>query len=507
MRPLVLVLLALLAFACERPREQPKKREPLIMRSVLLSMGRADFGPFSPRATEHQLAPQGGERVHAKARFVWIRRRPTPESEWDGYITLGQSLRIRSDVPSEQGTGTVCERWIPVEPSGWVCIGRDATLVAEDPVAVALREDAADTSSPWPFDYARSLETPRYRKVPTMQEQRATEGDVPTLVKKIDKARDAKSKEELKAIDARLVEATLDLATERAPELFAPPYTILESDERLKFGSTIAFTRTFLHDDRSWLLSWDRAVIPMARTKVYPRSAFHGTVLEEGITLPLAFSKKHPAKRYRLDHNGVGTDVLRDIPPHTLIQLGREASRGEYVHTADDWWVKRSEVAVIEPTAKLPKRLPASGRRTWVEVSTVGGWLVAFEGEKPVYATLISAGKGEVLPDGSMRATSSTPIGTYSVASKFRTATMRSDRRPDMVHAEVMYTQVFFGDYALHGAYWHDEWGDRRSAGCVNLAPIDSKWLFDWSEPRMPEDWHAKRVLGGDPSTVVVGHP
>ena len=503
----MLVFFALLAMACERPREPPKKRQPLIMRSVLVSMGRADFGPFSPRATEPRAEVISGDRVHAKARFVWIRRRPNAESEWDGYITLGQSVRVRSDVPSEQGTGTVCERWIPVEPSGWVCVGRDATLVSDDPVVVALREDAADTGSPWPFDYARSLETPRYRKVPTMQEQRATEGDVPSLVKKIEKARHAKSKDEVKAIDARLVEATLDLATEGAPELFAPPYTILESDERLKLGSTIAFTRTFLHEDRSWLLSWDRAVIPMARTKLYPRSAFHGTALEEGITLPIAFSKKKPAKRYRMDSSGTATDVLRDIPPHTLIRLKPDGTHAEYFRTDEDWWVKRSEIVVIEPKGHLPKRLPLSGRRTWVEVSTVGGWLVAFEGEKPVYATLISAGKGEILPDGSMRPTSSTPIGTYAVASKFRTATMRSDRRPDMIHAEVMYTQVFFGDYALHGAYWHDEWGDRRSAGCVNLAPIDSKWLFDWSEPRMPEDWHAKRVLGADASTVVVVHP
>lgn len=67
-------------------------------------------------------------------------------------------------------------------------------------------------------------------------------------------------------------------------------------------------------------------------------------------------------------------------------------------------------------------------------------------------------------------------------------------------------TQVFFEDYALHGAYWHDEWGDRRSAGCVNLAPIYAKWIFDWSEPTLPPDWHARRTLPGEPTTAVVVH-
>ena len=70
-----------------------------------------------------------------------------------------------------------------------------------------------------------------------------------------------------------------------------------------------------------------------------------------------------------------------------------------------------------------------------------------------------------------------------------------------------MYTQVFYEDYALHGAYWHDDFGDRKSAGCVNLSPIDSKWLFDWSEPKVPTDWHVKKIEPGDDATVVVIHP
>lgn len=520
MRGLRLGALLVLAssFAACAPSTKEVQRLP-VARSFCLEHGFSRLGMGtveSPAPT-----PTVAHRVYAKARFVWIRKRPTPESEWIGYITLGQSLGLRQHVEppaagaltTSEGTlgivgpGSVCQFWVPVEPSGWVCTGRDATLNAADPVVVELEQTAPDVNSPWPFDYARSLETPRYRSLPTMREQKATEGNVEALRTRIDAARAAKTREEIAAIDKRLTDASLDVATEPAPDLFLPPYTILESDAPLKLGSTIAFSKTFSHDQRSWLLSWDRAVIPMVRTRLYPRSGFHGVRLEDGVRLPLAFSKKQEAKHYARDSQGSFIAQELTFEPQALIQLADGAAGKEYLETTEPGvWVRRADVVVVEPKAELPKRLPSSGRRTWVEVSTVGGWLVAFEGEKPVYATMISAGRGETLANGTMRDSSSTPVGTYSIASKFRTATMRSERRPDIVHAEVMYTQVFFEDYALHGAPWHDEWGDRKSAGCVNLAPMDAKWVFDWSEPELPPDWHAKRSLAGDPTTVVVVH-
>ncbi len=49
----------------------------------------------------------------------------------------------------------------------------------------------------------------------------------------------------------------------------------------------------------------------------------------------------------------------------------------------------------------------------------------------------------------------------------------------------------FKGGYALHGAYWHDDFGRSRSHGCVNLAPIDARYVFFWASPSVPEHWHA----------------
>jgi lipoprotein-anchoring transpeptidase ErfK/SrfK len=46
----------------------------------------------------------------------------------------------------------------------------------------------------------------------------------------------------------------------------------------------------------------------------------------------------------------------------------------------------------------------------------------------------------------------------------------------------VPYVMYFFEDYALHGAYWHNNFGYQMSHGCVNLAPSDAGWLYSWSE-------------------------
>jgi hypothetical protein len=64
-----------------------------------------------------------------------------------------------------------------------------------------------------------------------------------------------------------------------------------------------------------------------------------------------------------------------------------------------------------------------------------------------------------------------------------------------IVHTEVQYVQNFHGPHALHGAYWHDLWGEPKSGGCINLAPIDAKRVFEWTEPELPKDWYGMRSV------------
>ena len=59
----------------------------------------------------------------------------------------------------------------------------------------------------------------------------------------------------------------------------------------------------------------------------------------------------------------------------------------------------------------------------------------------------------------------------------------------------VPWVQYFDESISLHGTYWHDTFGYRRSRGCVNLSISDARWVYDFFTPI---------VNNGDPAYVFV---
>lgn len=136
-----------------------------------------------------------------------------------------------------------------------------------------------------------------------------------------------------------------------------------------------------------------------------------------------------------------------------------------------DKWVKQTQVAMIEPIER-----PADvDTERWIAVDLYEQVLIAYEGTTPVYATLVSSG----LQDWP------TNEGLFHVYVRYpRTVMAGAYGQPDFYYLqEVPWTMYFDNDIALHGAYWHDGFGYRRSHGCVNLSITDAKFLYDWSSP------------------------
>ena len=145
----------------------------------------------------------------------------------------------------------------------------------------------------------------------------------------------------------------------------------------------------------------------------------------------------------------------------------------------------------------------ANQGRKWIDISILRQSLVAYEGTRPVYATLVSTGADGL---GDPKKTHSTVQGAFLVHTKHVSATMDGDEVGDEFDLrDVPYVQYFHEGYALHAAYWHDEFGTPRSHGCVNLAPQDAAWLFGWSTPEVPEGWHGYLEIHG--GTIVYTHP
>jgi lipoprotein-anchoring transpeptidase ErfK/SrfK len=109
----------------------------------------------------------------------------------------------------------------------------------------------------------------------------------------------------------------------------------------------------------------------------------------------------------------------------------------------------------------------------WVSVDLYEQVLIAYEGDRPVFSTLISCGLSEW----------PTNRGLFNVYLRRERTTMSGAYgMPDFYYLqEVPWTMFFDGDIALHGTYWHDGFGYRQSHGCVNMSITDSHWLFQWS--------------------------
>jgi len=157
---------------------------------------------------------------------------------------------------------------------------------------------------------------------------------------------------------------------------------------------------------------------------------------------------------------------------------------------APDQWVEQSYLSVV--TADPPPPGVGPGEQ-WIEIDLFEQTLAAYEGERMVYATLISSGRS---------GPTWTESGLFRIWYKTRAGKMSNpdaeDGDPDWYFLEdVPWSMYFNGPAALHTAYWHDAFSFTRSHGCVNVAPRDAEWLFNWTKPYVPPDVKSARANGG----------
>ncbi|MBN1264217.1 MAG: L,D-transpeptidase family protein [Anaerolineales bacterium] len=105
----------------------------------------------------------------------------------------------------------------------------------------------------------------------------------------------------------------------------------------------------------------------------------------------------------------------------------------------------------------------------WVDVDLGDQTLTAYEGAEPVETFLISSG----LP------VHPTVDGLFVIWRKYVSTDMSG---PGYYLPDVPYTMYFYKGYGLHGTYWHDNFGNPMSHGCVNMRTEEAKWLYEFTE-------------------------
>jgi lipoprotein-anchoring transpeptidase ErfK/SrfK len=286
----------------------------------------------------------------------------------------------------------------------------------------------------------------------------------------------------------------------------APSFAVIA--DRLKRHAGVSLIGTFVAgdaaQDRRFAIATDARLIPADKLKAESGSPFHGVDIKK-VGLPVAFAQKDGTNFY--DFSG-GTPVRGEaLAGRDFVALSgniKEYGAERYVQARSGQWLKSAELRTAAKASKLPAW--ASRKAKWIDISIVNQTLVLWEGDVPVFATLVSTGRDGM---GDPQKTLSTPMGTFRVYQKHVTTTMDSSVADhEFELRDVPWVMYFKGGYALHAAYWHDDFGHVRSHGCVNLSPIDARRTFLWSSPDVPEHWHAAYTTAAlDQGTIVYIHP
>ena len=245
-----------------------------------------------------------------------------------------------------------------------------------------------------------------------------------------------------------------------------------------------------------WYLTQGGGYLPASRAAIYRPSAFKGIVVYSQPSLPFAWVltsvKTSPQPGAKPDASSVA------YKRYDLVTLYEErvVGRQTWYRVGDDQWVIQTVVAKVEWT---PRPAGVDPGEKWISVSLFEQTLAAYEGDRMVYATLLSSG----LPLWP------TAQGLHRIHTKYPLDGMSGrEGQPDYYSLEdVPWIMYYFQDYALHGAYWHDSFGYRHSHGCINLAPLDARWLYEWTTPAVAPGAKSKRATKDEPGTWVWVHP
>lgn len=504
------------------------------------------------RAAFEAAYPLHGVAYHFLAR---VHEEPRTDSRVIGYLRRGSRFRA-----SERRRGVGCARgWYEVPGDGFVCRGQGYTLGREPqtfepaPVPAAL-----DDALPYAYAWAPRGDVGQYWRLPTTDEESTYRAAVDAIDAERALRAEAAAASEAAAAAPALIETTepeteageaadatdpsveappateeavVAAATEARVEAPAPPGSVVDAQaeeeapaveevaaeaptevaaaivEAANPAELPSFVR--LRMRRGFYVSIDGEERDGARRffrtvrGAYVRAdslspneppTHRGVVLGGTWQLPVAFAYRGGVRRLRRNPENGALREAGVVERHTPMIVTEEIvhRRRGYV-VAGDGAIVRTSALRIARQLERPPGVRADDR--WIHVSLPDQMLVAYEGDAPVFATAVSTG----------RETFETPVGLFRVQSKHVSTTMDDLTSEDEAYLieDVPWTMYFEGNFALHGAFWHSSFGRVRSHGCVNLAPADARWLFQWSTPNLPASWHGVFATRRKPGTFV----
>lgn len=391
---------------------------------------------------------------HFNARLF---QKPQADAQVRGIVRRGTVL---SSLRLVSGTGCAKGRWHEVQGGGYACTSDGFMSGRDFRDSRFLNQRPPDLQAALPYRYAWVVR----QGAPRFHEAHDDEGW-------------------LREVSAREVQLNGD-GVERLVGDYLLAIDRLES--RRESDHVVWFYRTIR----------GRYVRP-SDVQLFQPTQMAGALLGE-LRLPLAFVKREVRALPCVLTEGQGPlprceagGAAPTFQRYDRLPVSLSAAHPKQVVLKGGYALPRDAVAVARRRVR-PAEVGPSDK--WIHVALGSQTLVAYEGSRPVFATLIASGKKGY----------ETPRGTFRVREKYVSITMNATDPIDGYYEveEVPWVMYYWRSFALHGAYWHDDFGAVRSHGCTNIPPLDAKWLYHWTTPRVPEGWHGRH--GSTQGTQVV---
>jgi hypothetical protein len=148
------------------------------------------------------------------------------------------------------------------------------------------------------------------------------------------------------------------------------------------------------------------------------------------------------------------------------------------------YWARAQHVRRITRAEMAPIRPFAGDKRIEVDLSTQ--LVTCFEGDLVVFSCRCASGAAFTMDDGTI-ANFGTPKGQHYVVLKQASRHMigEDETAPDYFDLPGVPWDTFFDleGRAIHGAYWHNDFGVPRSHGCINVSVDAARWIYRWTYP------------------------
>jgi hypothetical protein len=397
--------------------------------------------------------PENGPRLGSIANVTPILERPASSARTIG--TLHAGALVARSATQVRKTKDCDAGYYAIFPRGFVCLNQGATLELAHPTLAAMAiQPARDQALPYTYGRAR-VESALFERDPAQDD----------AVHEVQKLPRGSAMAIVGSWQARVGDG---------------------EPERLGLLTNGRFAR--------------------ARELEAVRGSSFGGYELEGKELPVGFVVKRGVSLFKPDGDRfVKADPLDYHATLALTGRFRTVSGTKMWASENERWVRDQDATIVQKRTRFPDFVK-DGQR-WLDISVILGTLVAYEGKKPVFATLISTGRdrlGDFAANDGQNAV--TKLGTFEVVAKHVTLLGAPPERAGERFAlfDLPWVLELSSGQLMYASYWHDRFGIEHGPGDVTLAPEDAHRLFDWATPTLPKAWHSVTADSNDKTIVLV---